>query len=318
MTDQPVSWDRIPAIVSFADTAKFTETYGFAGTSGKVNLEGQCFMPRNRPSKTLYIFMHPTSTLQLLPMPAALADAGLHVLCAASRYPKNDSALIMEKVRFDLGHGCAMRAEPLRLRQGRSGRLVGRRLAVAVLSGQAGASDDHRDAGRRRVDSGRRRLHRADGVIFIAAHLSRAETLTEWIDPSVRDEARSRRARPRTRHLCRGLPEQAAFCGRFRRGGSAPRRSRATARSRPGARSGLRDSGERRRRDRARLRRPPHDVRRALDRRDGRSRTAASRIGAFSAIRGSSTSRRPGSRAFRRCAHGCPSGATICPTPRGR
>jgi len=29
----------------------------------------------------------------------------------------------------------------------------------------------------------------ADGVIFIAAHLSRAETLTEWLDPSVIDEA---------------------------------------------------------------------------------------------------------------------------------
>ena len=28
----------------------------------------------------------------------------------------------------------------------------------------------------------------ADGVVFIAAHLSRAETLTEWLDPSVLDE----------------------------------------------------------------------------------------------------------------------------------
>jgi pimeloyl-ACP methyl ester carboxylesterase len=31
-------------------------------------------------------------------------------------------------------------------------------------------------------------LSPADGVIFIAAHLSRAETLTEWLDPSVRNE----------------------------------------------------------------------------------------------------------------------------------
>jgi hypothetical protein len=35
--------------------------------------------------------MNPSSTLHLLPMPAALVGAGLHVLCAASRYPKNDS-----------------------------------------------------------------------------------------------------------------------------------------------------------------------------------------------------------------------------------
>ena len=46
--------------------------------------------------------MHPTSTLNLLPMPTALAARGHHVLCASSRYPKNDSALIMEKVVLDL------------------------------------------------------------------------------------------------------------------------------------------------------------------------------------------------------------------------
>src|SRR3546814_6153799 len=102
-TNGPSSWDRIPAIVSFPDTALFTETYGFAGTSGTVNLEVQLLRPRDRPSATVYLFMHPTSTLQLLPMPAALADAGLHVLCAASRYAKNDSALIMEKVVIDMG-----------------------------------------------------------------------------------------------------------------------------------------------------------------------------------------------------------------------
>ena len=29
----------------------------------------------------------------------------------------------------------------------------------------------------------------ADGVMYLAAHLSRAHTLTEWIDPSITDEA---------------------------------------------------------------------------------------------------------------------------------
>ena len=47
--------------------------------------------------------MHPASTLQLMPMPAAMAATGCHVLCAGSRYAKNDSALIMEKVAFDMG-----------------------------------------------------------------------------------------------------------------------------------------------------------------------------------------------------------------------
>ena len=64
---------------------------------------GRAILSDDRPSKTLFVFMHPTSTLQLLPMPTALADAGFHVLCAASRYARNDSALIMEKVVLDLG-----------------------------------------------------------------------------------------------------------------------------------------------------------------------------------------------------------------------
>jgi len=38
------------------------------------------------------------------------------------------------------------------------------------------------------VDLTQAGLEPADGVIFIAAHLSRAETLTEWLDPSVTDE----------------------------------------------------------------------------------------------------------------------------------
>src|SRR5690606_4445975 len=32
------------------------------------------------------------------------------------------------------------------------------------------------------------KLPPADGIVFIAAHLSRAETLTEWLDPSITDE----------------------------------------------------------------------------------------------------------------------------------
>lgn len=95
-------WARIPAILSFSDTAAFSETYGFGAASGMVWLEGQYLIPNGRASKTLYLFMHPSSTLQLLPMPAALASEGLHVLCAASRYPRNDSGLIMEKVAIDM------------------------------------------------------------------------------------------------------------------------------------------------------------------------------------------------------------------------
>lgn len=38
------------------------------------------------------------------------------------------------------------------------------------------------------TDTVSREWDRIPIIIFIAAHLSRAETLTEWLDPSIRDE----------------------------------------------------------------------------------------------------------------------------------
>ncbi len=181
-------WQRIPLIVSFPETAKYTETYGFAGNSGRVNLEGQLLRGAGAPSNTVYVFMHPTSTLQLLPMPTALADAGLHVLCAASRYPKNDTALIMEKVAIDLGKWLDYARGELGYEKvvlvGWSG---GGSLSLFYQAQAENPTITHTPAGDEvnLVEAG---LKPADGVIFIAAHLSRAETLTEWLDPSVLDE----------------------------------------------------------------------------------------------------------------------------------
>jgi len=183
------AWERIPEFVSFPETVKATETYGFAGTSGRVNLEGQRFAPRDGRAETLFVFMHPSSTLQLLPMPLALADTGFHVLCAASRYPKNDSALIMEKVAIDLGAWVRHAREQLGYAKvvlvGWSG---GGSLSL-FYQAQAEAPTIERTPAGDPVDLTAAGLSPADGVIFIAAHLSRAETLTEWLDPSVVDEA---------------------------------------------------------------------------------------------------------------------------------
>src|SRR4051794_9699907 len=89
--------------VRYSERASFREVYGFASGFDAVNLEGILYRPRNRPSTTLLVYMHPASTLQLLPMPRAMAARGMHVLCAGSRYARNDTALIMEKVLLDLG-----------------------------------------------------------------------------------------------------------------------------------------------------------------------------------------------------------------------
>jgi hypothetical protein len=104
-------------------------------------------IPRERPSKTLYLFMHPSSTLQLLPMPAVLVGAGLHVLCAASRYPKNDSGLIVENVAIDMG-AWIKAARARGYDKVDPSRLVRRRLAVIILSGRSRGAADYRDPGR--------------------------------------------------------------------------------------------------------------------------------------------------------------------------
>ena len=181
-------WERIPVVVTFSERARMVETYGFAGSQGLTVLEGQRFLPRDRPSDTVFLFMHPATTLNMLPMPAALASAGLHVMCCGSRYAKNDSALIMEKVVYDLGAYVRYAKENLGYRNvvlvGWSG---GGSLSLfyqaqaetpTITETPAGDPFDLKDAA----------LLPADGIIFIAAHLSRAETLTEWIDPSLRDE----------------------------------------------------------------------------------------------------------------------------------
>src|SRR5580698_440707 len=181
-------WDRIPVIISFAEAKQMVETYGFAGTQGQTVLEGQRLLPRGKPSDTVFVFMHPATTLQLLPMPTALASAGLHVLCCGSRYAKNDSPLIMEKVAYDLGQYIRHACEALGYRRvilvGWSG---GGSLSLFYQGQAENPTITHTPAGDP-YDLTQAGLPRADGIIFIAAHLSRAETLTEWIDPSVREE----------------------------------------------------------------------------------------------------------------------------------
>jgi pimeloyl-ACP methyl ester carboxylesterase len=184
----PVSWDRVPVVITFAERLRMVETYGFAGSQGQTVLEGQRLVPRDRPSDTVFLFMHPATTLNMLPMPTALANAGLHVLCAGSRYAKNDSALIMEKVVYDLGQYMRHARETLGYRKvvlvgwsgGGSLSLFYQAQAEYPTITQTPAGDPY--------DLTQAGLIPADGVIFIAAHLSRAETLTEWLDPSVRDE----------------------------------------------------------------------------------------------------------------------------------
>ena len=175
--------------VKYAETAQFTEVYGFSGSQGVVNLEGVRFVPRDKPSKTLAVYMHPSSTLQLLPMPQAMARAGVHVLCAGSRFARNDTPLIVEKVVLDLGayirHARDVWGYEKVVLCGWSG---GGALAL-FYQAQARAPTVTQTPAGDPIDLAAAKLAPADAMIFQAAHLSRARMLAEWIDPSVVDEA---------------------------------------------------------------------------------------------------------------------------------
>ena len=174
--------------VAYAETSQFREVYGFASSQGMVNVEGVRYRPKGKPSKMLLVYMHPASTLQLLPMPRAMAAHGVHVLCAGSRYAKNDNPLIFEKVILDLGAYIRHAKEKWGYEKivivGWSG---GGSLSLFYQSQAENPTIEKTPAGDP-VDIKGAKLIPADAMIFQAAHVSRALLLAEWIDPSVIDE----------------------------------------------------------------------------------------------------------------------------------
>jgi hypothetical protein len=173
--------------VTYTENAAMRDVYGYAGRQGSVNLEGVRFRAPGSQSGTLLVFMHPATTLELLPVPRAVATAGVDVLCAGSRYARNDTPLIMEKVALDLG---------AYLRHARDVWHY-ERVVLAGWSGGGSLSTFYQSlaespdpvtqtpAGDPIDLSG---LPSADALIYWAAHLSRASVLSEFIDPSVLDE----------------------------------------------------------------------------------------------------------------------------------
>ena len=176
--------------IAYAETSLITETYGFVGSQGMVNLEGLLVRPAGEQPDTVYLMMHPSSTLQLLPLPTAMAQAGCSVLCMGSRYAKNDTALIYEKVALDLG-ACVRYAKE---------QLGFRKVVLLAWSGGGSLAMFYQSQAERPtitatptgdpVDLTAAGLIPADGMVLEAAHRSRAHCLAAWIDPSVQDELR--------------------------------------------------------------------------------------------------------------------------------
>src|ERR1700739_3038332 len=95
-------YDRIPYLVAFQNNSGVRDVYG--GLAEIVVLESYLLKPKDNPSDTVLMFMHPiVGGGAYLPMINALARAGHHVIYCNSRFRGTDSALLMEKVIEDLG-----------------------------------------------------------------------------------------------------------------------------------------------------------------------------------------------------------------------
>ncbi len=185
----PEGCERIAYVVVHREDAAFSDTYGGGGNI--VGLDCHLVRPIDTPSDTLIVFMHPIGGGMYLPIVPGLARAGHHVLWANSRYRGVDSALIMEKVAADLGRAIADAKERLGYDKvvlaGWSG---GGSLSAWYQSlAEAGDGIDGTPAGDP-YEVAAEHLPAADGLMMLAAHVSRHATLTEWMDASILDESR--------------------------------------------------------------------------------------------------------------------------------
>lgn len=180
-------YDRIPYLILFQDKSPFKETY--AGPLDFGALKANLLKPISPKTDSVIVFMHPIGGGEYLPMVSALAGAGYPVIYCQSRYPGNDSALIMEKVVIDLGNCIRHARESLGYKKvilaAWSG---GGSLSLFYQSQAENPSVTETPAGDP-LDLGAQSLIPADGIMILAAHVSRAHTLTEWMDASILDEA---------------------------------------------------------------------------------------------------------------------------------
>lgn len=206
---------RTPVTIVSRDPSAFKDTYG--GAVGLVATGATLIRPET-PSDTVLVTMHPIGGTGGLPVMRLFAEAGVHVLAADSRYRGVDNALIMEKVALDLGAAVRHAREKLGYANvillGWSG---GGALSAFYQAEAEQPSITHTPAGDP-LSLADARLIPADGVILMAAHVSRHGTLTEWLDASILDEQDPDRRDPALDLYGEAVrpPYDAAFLERYR------------------------------------------------------------------------------------------------------
>lgn len=180
--------ERVPLMVPVKRNAAYSDVYSGSGGTGYFILQGQLIRRTKSESKAVIIFMHPTAALHALLFPPAVAEAGIDVICANTRYSGNDSALIMENVLVDLGAFVRAAKEELGYEKVILGGWSGGGSTMCYYQSQAEAPSISATPAGDPFDMSGAVLLPADALMIIAAHRSRHYTLTDWIDASVIDE----------------------------------------------------------------------------------------------------------------------------------
>jgi pimeloyl-ACP methyl ester carboxylesterase len=182
-----MNYERTSYLVVFNEQSAFKDTY--AGPIGTVVVEASWLKPEV-PSDSVVIFSHPIGGGAWLPLVSTLAKLGVHTIYANTRYRGNDTALLMERATMDFAAVIRDAKERLGYKKVYLGGWSGG--GAQSLFYQAEAQDPrvtHTPAGDP-YDLVAARFIPADGVLLLAAHLSRNLTLTEWLDASIEDESR--------------------------------------------------------------------------------------------------------------------------------
>jgi pimeloyl-ACP methyl ester carboxylesterase len=209
---------REPYGYVYKEESRLKEVYG--GPTGRVFVECMRIRPETGESKTALLFTHPIGGGSFLPLVTALARAGRHIIYCNTRYRGNDTALILEKCVLDLGACIA----DLKQRFGYEKVVMGGWSGGGSLSlfyqDQAEHPTITATAAGDDVDLTAANLQPADGVMLLAAHISRSVTMTEWMDPSITDEDRPFDRDPELNIYDPACPAQPpyseAFVDRFR------------------------------------------------------------------------------------------------------
>ena len=182
-----IPFERIPYLIVYDEESAFKDTY--AGQIGKVVVEAMHLKPAVL-SDSVVIFSHPIGGGAWLPLVTVLAKLGVHTIYCNTRYRGNDTALIMERAVMDFGACIRHAKDKLGYKKVYLGGWSGG--GAQSLFYQAEAQDPrvtHTPAGDP-YDLTAAKFIPADGVLLLAAHLSRNLTLTEWLDASIEDESR--------------------------------------------------------------------------------------------------------------------------------